>query len=397
VSTVPIAITNIAVFSGLQDSILGDAAIVIGDDGRVAEIVPRARLSPSLAASAIDGQGATALPGLIDMHTHVMGATPDELQRPGSVNIVASQVIRGLANAARCVSRGVTTIRDAGAASPAIFTLKESVERGDVPGPRMVLAGSALTMTGGHGSHFSVEADGVDGLRKAARLQIKNGAECIKLIASSGASAPCGCLSGLQLSPEEMASAVKEAKRAGLHTLAHAIPAQAVMEALQSGVDSIEHGIFLDRETVQAMKAAGVHYTPTLAIFSRIARNAPPASYPPHMVAKAQLCVEAHRASFQLAVEARVPMLAGTDAGNWGWRLGDLADELVLMNDYGLPAFDCLQAATHEAAKFLGRGDSVGSLQPGHQADILLVRGNPLENLAALYDVQAVFKGGRKF
>jgi imidazolonepropionase-like amidohydrolase len=393
---VPTAITNVAVFTGLKDSILADAAIVVGDDGRVAEIVARGKLPSSLSATAIDGQGATAVPGLIDMHTHVMGATVDELQRPGSVNIVASQVIRGLANAARCVSRGVTTIRDAGAASPAVFTLKEAVDRGEAQGPRMVLAGSALTMTGGHGSHFSVEADGVDGLRKAARQQIKNGAECIKLIASSGASAPCGCLSGLQLSPEEMESAAKEAKRAGLHTLAHAIPAAAVIEALQAGVDSIEHGIFLDRETVQAMKAAGVHYTPTLAIFSRIARNAKPASYPPHMVAKAQLCVEAHRASFKLAVEAKVPMLAGTDAGNWGWTLGDLADELVLMNEYGLPAFACLAAATHEAARFLGREDSIGSLQPGVHADILLVRGNPLEDLSALYDVVAVYKDGRK-
>ena len=392
----PSAITNVAIFNGTDDAILGNGAIVIGDDGRIAEVIPGGKLPPSLAANAFDGQGATALPGLIDMHTHVMGATVAERQRAPSVNILASQVIRGLANASRCVSRGVTTIRDAGAATPAIFTLKESVDQGQSQGPRMVLAGSALTMTGGHGDPFSVEADGVDGLRKAARGQIKNGAECIKIIAWSGAAAACGCLSGLQLLPDEMGAAVEVARRAGVHTLAHAIPAAAVMEALEAGVDTIEHGIFLDATTVAAMKAAGVHYTPTLAIFSRIARNAPPASYPPYMVEKGKLCVEAHRASFQMAMQAGIPLLAGTDSGNWGWLMGDLADELVLMNEYGLPAFQCLRAALGSAAKFLGREDSVGSLQPGRHADVLLVRGNPLESLASLYDVQAVFKGGKK-
>ena len=392
----PVAISNINLFSGVTDSIIEGAVIVIDDDGLIAEVLPNARVPRSLAASQINGAGATALPGLIDMHTHVMGGTPDETVRGPSVSVLTSQVLRGVANASRCIDRGVTTIRDAGAVSPAVFTLRDAIEKGEARGPRMVLAGSALTMTGGHGIHFSIEADGADGMARAARSQIKNGAECIKIIASSGAAAPCGCLTGLQLTQAEVAAAVNVAHRVGLHVLAHAIPAAAVMEALAAGVDSIEHGIFLDQKTVDAMKAAGVHYTPTLAIFSRIARAAPPASYPPHMVAKGKLCVEAHRASFELALRAGLPLLAGTDSGNWGWLLGDLADELVLMNQYGLAPFECLLSATHRAAKFLGKEDKLGSLQVGRHGDVLLVRGNPLKDLSALYEVEAVFKGGKR-
>lgn len=391
----PTAITNVNILFGKGAEIQTDGAIIIDDEGLVAEIVRMADLPKSLAIAAYDGMGATAMPGLIDMHTHAMGGKAEEMSIGLTPATLTAQVLRGVQNTGRALSRGITTIRDAGAASASIFALKAAIDKGEIMGPRMILSGQALTMTGGHGwNSIAIEADGADELRKAARMQIKAGAECIKLIASSGASAPCGCLSGLQLNIREMMAAAQEAHRSGLHVMAHAIPAESVREAIEAGVDSIEHGIFLDQDIVAEMKRAGSYYCPTLAIFRRIAVNASPGLYPPFMVEKAKQCVDAHRVSFELARAAGIPILAGSDSGNWGWKLGDLADELVVMNQYGLPRADCIASATSTAAKFLNKEDSIGTLLPGKQADILLIDGNPLENLMALYKVKAVFKGG---
>jgi imidazolonepropionase-like amidohydrolase len=390
-------ITDVHLYTGLDTTVRTNGWIYIGDDGRIADMGTGRAPSAPADCVRVDGGGAYAMPGLIDMHTHAMGGTAEESGRANRTSALVDQTIRGIANLGRALRHGITTIRDAGAASDGIFALRRAVEEGRIEGPRIISAGSALTMTGGHGStSFAIEADGADGLRRAARLQLKAGAECIKLIASSGAAAPCGCLAGLQLNFVEMAAAADEARRGGYHSLAHAIPAAAVREALEAGVDSIEHGIFLDEETVRLMKEAGVHYTPTLAIFERIARAAKPGHYPDFMVEKGKQCVEPHRRSFRMAMEAGLPLLAGSDSGNWGWQLGDLADELVLMNRYGLPPERCLAAATTVAAAFLKKEADIGALQAGRYGDILLVGANPLEDLRALYDVRAVFKAGRQ-
>jgi len=389
------AIISVNVLTGTDDGLLRDHAILVDDDGVISSVVPNSELAGALPDTVYDGQGATAMPGLIDMHTHAMGGTPDEAKQELDASIVTSQVLRGIANLASAIDNGITTIRDAGAASSGIFRLKAAVDAGQIKGPRMILSGRALTMTGGHGrDSIAVEADGVHGLRRAARAQIGAGAECIKLMASAGASAPCGCIGGLQLGTEEMRAAVEAARRAGLHTLAHAIPVGAVREALAAGVDSIEHGIFLDGDTVAEMKAAGVHYCPTLHVFRRIAVNAAPGRYPTYMVEKAKQCIDAHKVSFKLALSAGIPILAGSDAGNWGWKLGDLADELIEMNQLGMPAISCLASATHTAAKFLGKEDRIGSIRSGRLADILVVAGNPLADLSALRNIAAVFKAG---
>lgn len=390
-------ITGVNLYTGLSGTVIRDGHIYIGADGRIDSM--GSGNWPRLPDGYVhfDGGGATAMPGLIDMHTHVMGATAEQGRRGQTSQVIVELAIHGINNLNRAIRHGITTIRDAGAAGDGIFALQAAIEAGSVLGPRIVASGSALTMTGGHGfPSFAIEADGEDGLRRAARVQLKAGAECIKVIASSGVAAPCGCLAGLQLNFVEMAAAADEARRSGYHSLAHAIPAAAVREALEAGVDSIEHGIFLDEETVQLMKERGVHYTPTLAIFERISRDASPGNYPDHMVEKAKPCVAPHKRSFEMALHAGVPILAGSDSGNWGWLLGDLADELVLMNRYGLPAERCLQAATVTAASFLNKQADIGALEVGRYGDVLIVGGNPLEDLQVLYEVKAVFKGGRR-
>lgn len=394
-----ILITGVDLYTGLEPTIVRNGYICIGGEGRIESVGSGKPPSLPVGYRLFEGGGATALPGLIDMHTHIMGGTAEQARQGHMMTrVIVQQAVHGIRNLDRAIRHGITTVRDAGAATDGIFALQEAVKAGSIAGPRIVASGSALTMTGGHGyPSFAIEADGADGLRRAARMQLKAGAECIKLIASSGVAAPCGCVAGLQLNFVEMAAAADEARRGGVHSLAHAIPTAAVREALGAGVDSIEHGIFLDEQTVQLMKDAGVHYTPTLAIFERISRGASPGRYPSHMVEKAKPCVEPHKRSFEMAVNAGIPILAGSDSGNWGWLLGDLADELVLMNRYGFAAERCLQAATVTAASFLQKSGDIGALEVGRYGDVLLVGGNPLEDLRALYDVKAVFRAGQQF
>lgn len=388
-----LALRNAAILSPDASGYRDENVIVIDDTGRIADL---ARKAPD-GVPTVDVRGATALPGLIDMHAHTVFGTAAEGGTRGQELTVGQQTIRGVTSLERAARHGITTIRDAGSPTHAIFALKAATENRTITGPRMIVAGNALSITGGHcWNTLCLEADGVAGVRRAARLQLKAGAACIKLMASAGAGTPGQKMTASQFGRDEMAAAVTEARLQGAHTLAHATTATSVREAVAAGVDSVEHGIFLDSDAVSDMKSAGVYFCPTLSVYHRIAENRAPGKYPDFMIDKAKQSLSSHHSSFQLAAASGIPIIAGSDAGNHGWHLGDLADEICQLAEYGLPVSRCIQAATSTAAELLALSDEIGTLEVGKHADILLVNGDPVTDLQSIRSVHSVYVRGHK-
>jgi imidazolonepropionase-like amidohydrolase len=242
----------------------------------------------------------------------------------------------------------------------------------------------------------AVEADGPDAVRRLVRLQLKRGAQCIKLMATGGAGTAGERVHDLQMTVEEMRAGVEEAHKKGFGTLAHVTTTEGVLLALEAGVDCIEHGLLLDEPAVTAMAARGTYYDPTMEAYERIVRLGTAAGYYEYMIGKAASVLDGHRRSLRLALAVGVKVVAGTDAGGHFWRLGDMAHELARMVECGMTPAQSLVAATRTGAECLGLSDDVGSLQSGRWGDVLVVDGNPLDDIQALERVWAVFKGGQR-
>lgn len=372
----------------------GDAVIDRGfveiDGKKIAAVGRMAdRGSTVFDGTVIDVAGMTVLPGLIDTHVHLLHQpVVDRGLSEGATAIWAAEHLKGL------FAHGITAVRDLGTKSPAIFGVKQALASGIVAGPRLLAAGAALCMTGGHGWHeLSLEADGIEGLRHAARLQLRQGADVIKLMATGGAGTP-GSPGASQLSIEEMAAAVTEAHHAGKPAAAHALGAEGIANALAAGVDSIEHGVFLDEAAIELMLRRGAVLCPTLGIYHRIVERGAATGAPPFMVDKARAITGPHMASVRRAVAAGVPIVFGTDAGAGYYEIGDFADELRLMGEAEMSATAILRAATAAAASACRIDHLTGSLKPGLAADILVVRGDATADAAALAAVELVFRDG---
>lgn len=366
----------------------GDSIVAVGSAGDT-EI-------PNDVTNTIDVQGATILPGLFDMHTHVYHLciyeyNPD-LTDDFTIDFVAGAVIRALENGRRLIAAGITTIRDMGSRHGGIFAIRRAIENGDIVGPRILAAGAGIAMSGGHGYlALSEEADGVEEVRKLARKQLKLGADCIKVMASGGAGTPGEKITDTQYSVAEMAAAVDEAHKKGRTAAAHATCPQGVLNALDAGVDTIEHGIILDDASIQRLVDTGRHLVPTLEVYARIARST---EVPAYMMAKGKEAARYHKTSFQNAVAAGVKIVAGTDAGAKRWYLGDLVSELERMVEFGLEPIEAIHAATHNAAEAAQMLHQVGTLEVDKLADIIVVDGNPLSDINALRNVRFVMKEG---
>lgn len=373
-----------------------DGVVVVGDDGRVHAAGRRDEVDVPRGVDVEEFPG-TALPGLIDMHAHVQKIGADEPLGDGSTRSLTALAIRGVSNLGAAVRAGVTTVRDLGAPSDGIFTLARAVADGLIPGPRIVSSGRALAMTGGHGWGRSVlEVDGEDGFRHAARRQMKDGAAWVKVMTTGGAGTAGEDVDEVQLTVAEMRAAADEAHKRHRLVAAHATGSAGVLAALEAGADTIEHGVLMDESTVAAIASAGAFYCPTLEIYDRIARLDSDSGYPRYVIEKAQAVVGAHRESFRLAMRANLRIIAGTDAGGPTWALGDVAEELMRMVDCGMSPPAAIATATSTAADCLGSSSGVGRLLPGNAADVLVVDGDPTQDIACLTRVRAVYAAGRR-
>lgn len=377
-------------------------ADIVIEDGRIAEI------GVGLDGDeAFDATGLTALPGLIDCHVHVMVAGVDYLkimQMPFSYsNFVA------VGNLEKTLQLGITTVRDAGGAD---LGVKEAVNNGLIRGPRMQIAISILSQTGGHsdntfpngicvpllpshaGRPHSV-VDGVEAMRQKVRELKRAGADVIKVCASGGVLSPRDDPQHPQFTSEELEAAVSEANASHTFVMAHAQSTIGIKNAIRAGIRSIEHGIFLDDEGIGLMLERGTFLVPTLAAPRAVIANvAAGAQLPPEIVAKAHAVVDTHTESIRRAVAAGVKIAMGTDSGV-GPHGGNL-DELALMVEVGMTPLESITASTLTAAQLLGLDAQLGSLEVGKRADVVLVR-DGIDSLIGLKErIAGVWKDGAK-
>ena len=376
------------VFTGV--AVIANGFVEI-EDGKIGRVGSVSDLTSDLDAEIVDTTGSTVLPGIIDTHAHVLHQ-PQLMGLPeGTAAIWGARYLRAV------LAAGVTTVRDLGARTPAIFGLKHALASGYVRGPRLLAAGCAICMTGGHGWHeLSVEADGPDEVAKAARQQLKAGADLIKLMATGGAGTP-GQPGAPQLSRDEMHAAVVVAHDAGRPAAAHALGAQGIVNAIEAGADTIEHAVFIDDRGIELLLANDVGLCPTLSVYPRIVERGAAAGEPAFMIDKARAIVGPHLHSITRAVAAGVKIVFGTDAATSYNPVGDFGLEMELMVRAGMSPVAVLRSATAVAAEICGIGHLTGSLRTGLEADVLVVDGDATANISAAAKVKMVFRAGELF
>lgn len=388
-------------FDGKSDSIVQPGVVVITGN----KITAIGGAIPA-GAKVMDLGDVTLMPGFIDAHTHLsMAFDPDyngarlrALGRP-----VSESAIRATANAKKTLLAGFTTVRDVGSSDFIDVGLRNAINAGVIPGPRMLVAVHALGATGGHCddgagfregllNHESGPADGVinspDQARYAVRWNIKYGADVIKTCATGGVLSPTDDVDVPQLTQAELDALVTAAHELRRKTAAHAHGAEGAKRAIRAGIDSIEHGTFLDNEALQMMHDRGTFLVPTLAVRAGLAES----QFPPLVKMKADMAVKAQDDMVKRALAHGVKIALGTDAAVYPH--GDNALEFVLMANDGMTPAQSLKAGMSVAADLLGLSDKVGTLDPGKLADVVAVPGNPLANIKVTQSVTFVMKEG---
>ena len=370
---------------------VADAALWL-DRGRVAYAGAAAGLPAAAAAvAARDFPGCTLLPGLVDVHVHLVASAGPDLAADVPDGEAAA-TLAAVANARRQLDAGVTLVRDLGAPGAEAVEVGLAVEAGVVAGPRVLAAGPAVTMTGGHIAYLGRVADGPEAMRRAVRANLALGARCIKVVATGGVLTRGIDPREAAYTQAELDALVDEAHRLGLTVAAHAIGEGGVAAALRAGVDSVEHGMFLDDAAIELFCATGARYTPTFsAPYGILAGEQVPA----WIKERARPAADAQAASFQAAVAAGVRVVAGTDAGTPGNPHGGVAQEVAFMVAAGLDPLLAVRAVTGEAADLLGVADR-GVLRPGAAADVLVAGGEVAADIKALAHPAAVFQDGRQ-
>jgi imidazolonepropionase-like amidohydrolase len=368
-----------------------DAALLV-EGGRIAYAGPAAGLPEGAdRAQTLDFPGATLLPGLVDAHVHLVASGGPDL----AADVPRSEAERTLAavvNARRNLDQGVTLVRDLGAPGAEAVLVGRAVEAGTVAGPRVVAAGPAVTMTGGHIPYLGRVTDGVEAMRAAVRANLALGARCIKVVATGGVLTMGVDPREPAYTQAELDALVEEAHRLGLTVAAHAIGEGGVAAALRAGADSIEHGMFLDEAAIELFLKTGARLSATFLAPHGILSGP---TVPGWIKDRARPAAEAQARWFRAAVSAGVRTVAGTDAGTPDNPHGGVAREVAFMVEAGLDALAAVRAATAEAADLLGVSDR-GVLRQGAAADVLVADGDVAADVHALQRPLAVFQDGRR-
>ena len=389
----PMLFTGGKVFDGHGGLLAAHAVLV--EDGRVAQVAPAGRFE-GYAGRRVDTAGMTLMPGLADCHVHLVftgSADPHaQMSRQGPAQIT----LTALENAQAALRGGITAVRDCGGKDYLEFGVRDAIARGVFAGPTIKAAGRMICMTGGHGNRTGRVADGCDEVVKAVREQVHAGCDLVKIMATGGVMTPGVNPMDAHYSYDEMHAGVHEAKRFSKSTASHAQGTEGILNAVRAGIDSIEHGIFMDQQCLDEMLARQTFLVPTIAALRNILDNAD-RGIPAYVVDKARAVEQRHRESFQMYYRAGGRIAMGTDAGTPFNRHGRNAEELAHMVAFGMTPADALVAGTSRAHELLGLPGH-GIVSEGAVADLLLVRGDPTRDIACAADTQhhvAVLKQGR--
>jgi imidazolonepropionase-like amidohydrolase len=392
-------------FDGRGDAAVANGVIVV-EDGKIKAV--GSGLPVPAGARVIDLGDATLLPGFIDAHVHLTGESSDDWAQDfvsGFRRGVPETAILATEYARRTLQAGFTSVRNLGAGDFVDVALRNSIGAAVVPGPRLLVSGNALGARGGHcdqtgfphllfGKETGVAegiASGADGFRDAVRFAVKYGADVIKVCATGGVLSLSDEVDTPQLTQEEMNALVEEAHRLRKKTAAHAHGAEGAKAAIRAGIDSIEHGSFLDDEALRMMKERGTYFVPTAMAVKYV--SGPNRSYPPEIAVKARAAAAAHGAALRKAIQMGVKIALGTDSGVSPH--GRNAEEFGLMVDHGMTPAASLRAGTSGAAALLGIDKTTGTLEAGKVADIVAVPGDPLKDIRLTEKVSFVMRGGR--
>ena len=384
------------------------ASTIVIENGRVTRIDSGFTAAPA-GARLIDLRDSYVLPGLIDSHVHLDSDAGGNAALVDEVTLsVPAKTLNTLANAKKTLLAGFTTVRNLGDDSGATLALRDAAARGEVDSPRIVDAGRSMSTTSGHMDatlsvaedlHSAIGqenlCDGADACRRAVRLQVRRGADVIKIATTGGVNSRIGAGLGAQMFDDEAMAIVETARLFGKKVAVHAHGADGINLALAAGAASIEHGTLLDDESIRLFKKSGAYLVPTLSTVNgyleRLAAN--PNAYSPEVLPKIQYRISITGQNVRKAHTAGVKIAFGTDAGVS--KHGRNADEFEALVKYGLSPAEAIKAATVNAADLLGLSAEIGTLEPGKRADIIAVRGDPLSDVTVLKQVRFVMKDVR--
>ena len=389
-----------------RQEVARDRVIVVEGD-RIADVVTEAPAETS--SVTIDLSGYTVLPGLMDMHAHMVGEMETGLGYAALVMRTAAQeAMSGVRNARATLEAGFTTVRDVGTFRAFVdCALRDAIDAGDTPGPRMMCAGPYVTVSGGGGDvtglapdvdavvpidlRFGV-ANSVDEVRQRVRLILGGGADFIKVIATGAVLTEGTTPAAPEFSEVEIRAAVEEAALYGTHVAAHAHGAEGIKRAVRAGVRSVEHGSLMDDEAIDLMASRGTYLVADIYNGDWIAEEGARGGWSADVIRKNEETTGAQREGFEKAVKAGVAIAYGTDSGvyphAWAGR------QFAYMVRHGMTPMEAIRSATVVASELMGRQDRVGSIAPGKFADLVAVPGDPLEDISVLEDVGFVMKGG---
>jgi imidazolonepropionase-like amidohydrolase len=378
-----------------------DQLILIQGD-RIKAVEPAAGTELPAGTKLIDLSNRTVLPGLIDCHTHLTMSPFVGAYRALSMS-VPREALLGARNARVTLEAGFTTVRNVGASGFSDVALRDAINAGDVPGPRMLVSGPPLSISGGHGDENLLApeyqasadgvADGVPAVMARVRRNVKYGADVIKFMATGGVLSEGDNPALEQYSPEEMRAIVETAHGLGRKVAAHAHGALGIRDAVLAGVDSIEHGSYINEEDIGLMKRRGTYLVPTLYLEDWVLENYQKMGLTENMLAKARTVIPAARGNEERAIREGVKIAFGTDAAVYPHGLN--AHEFAVMVKLGMKPLGAVQAATVNAADLIGWTDRVGTVEPERFADLIAVEGDPLQDVTTLERVRFVMKGGQ--